>query len=99
MVTILVLYSGITYISLLMNKRSAYTSYAFIVLDFQALYVIIMSLFSKNIISKKGILFEETFTFWEKIESYEWVKRTFQVRKGFTILLINRKKTFLEKYF
>ena len=92
MVTIFTSYSWIIYMSILMNKRSGYTSYSIICLYFfSGLYVIIMSLFSKNIISKKGIMFEETLISWEKIESYEWVKRTFQIRKGFTILLINRK--------
>ena len=50
-----------------------------------------MSIFSKNIIGEKGIFYEDKLVTWDKIESYHWVDRKIQLRKGFTKIFIKIK--------
>ncbi len=59
------------------------------------LYVFYLSIFSKNIIGEKGIFYEDKLVTWDKIESYHWVERRFQLRKGFTGLFIKSKTRIL----
>lgn len=57
-------------------------------------YFALLDIFSKNVIGKKGIVYNGKILTWDRIESYHWIENKSRFRKGFSKLLIKIQPTF-----
>lgn len=61
---------------------------------FFPVYGVLLTIFSENIIGKKGIVHNGKVYAWDRVESYHWIESKSPFRKGFLKLLIKIEPTF-----